>query len=382
MGATNQGSYARNFSTSLNSNSTSADSPKNSEEDEGEDGSTCNPLVKVLAPRLRSFAVLKITVKDDTIQQTASTKQEALLRAREQSEVFGKLSRTPHSEPDRIICTEPPPAKSPNVNYMPRQMAPLLVPWVRKCLKKGKDLSSDDARTHLDPYMFRDADMLDINCVRRAISEAKALADGAREEQAQLMQSLATAFGEVGHNVVVHSTTKAAQVNILLEKAKKEHTKEVENLPAGKRPRFKAPPALYKPVAHLKEDSNVLYGYDWLPEHGPRMIGSLRHIYSCDAAHMKNKFGGTVFSTWGVDAPDQLVCLGLSLYYDTESEDTWTRHISALKAQYPGMDADDAALLLMAIRDLQNRSWNCSNMHRSFYAAAPHSCSFLFVRWV
>lgn len=81
-------------------------------------------------------------------------------------------------------------------------MAPFLVPCVCKCLRKGNDLSSDDACTHLDPFMFWDADMLDVNFVRQAISEAKTLVDGAQEKQAQLMQSLATAFGKVGKYVI------------------------------------------------------------------------------------------------------------------------------------------------------------------------------------
>jgi hypothetical protein len=70
------------------------------------------------------------------------------------------------------------------------------------------------------------------------------------------------------------------------------------------------------------------------------LVSSLKTVFSCDAAHMKGKLGGTAFGTWGQDANKNIVCVALSMFFDNKGFDTWSSHIGIVKNWFPVLDND------------------------------------------
>ena len=54
-------------------------------------------------------------------------------------------------------------------------------------------------------------------------------------------------------------------------------------------------------------------------------------MYNTDGANLWTALNGTLFGFWGIDTNDQMIRLAITLYYDTEYYNTWTRFMIFVK---------------------------------------------------
>lgn len=346
-----------------------------------------DPLMAVPMPRPKAEARLYYQ-QNDAGEEEATSRREVSLRVAEYNECHGKFckqtysrasgvhyccihgpdnctyrhhwkpcikSSNPSSVPHKVnkfvphSCSAPPPkgkTKSINTtNYSAKQVAPVLLPWVRERLNSGKDLPSLDAKCFLAQYMFISPDAKDENWIRNALYEACRMGFGINAEQGPMMVAVKAALEDSGHKVTLYDTTVEEQKKILLENSKKEHEREQKEKKTKEKTKYVEPKNLYDPVKDVPSDAKVLYGYDYLPGYGPHMFPHMKTVFATDGAHMKTELGGTVFSLWGVDANDELVCLALSVYFDNEAERTWGNFLRAIRQHYPGFDTDDLVVI-------------------------------------
>jgi hypothetical protein len=89
------------------------------------------------------------------------------------------------------------------------------------------------------------------------------------------------------------------------------------------------------------EDNDMfLYGYDIIFKHARPMASKLKTVFLADGTHLKGQH-----TMWGQDANKHVICMGLSVYFDNESSNTWYRFLHALKMNIPSMDGKDKVVI-------------------------------------
>eukprot|EP00978_Attheya_sp_CCMP212_P047762 scaffold426750_cov71-Attheya_sp.AAC.1 len=232
-----------------------------------------------------------------------------------------------------------------SMNYLHKDIIPLVLPSYIKCRKSGKTISSDNIRDILKPYVF-DSGSISPRMCTKIRNEAEDASFGNIASQGQLMDKVVAECLSKGHSCVTHHVTKARQQEILLANRKAEHNSAMKNVLKANKIKF---PGLSEGdkdlMSSLRHDDKILYGWDFSPRWAKLIFPKLRKLYYADGAHMKTALHGTLFGLWGIDANDQLVCLALSLYYDNEGEDTWNRFLRFVKNVYPQFDNSEATII-------------------------------------
>ena len=179
----------------------------------------------------------------------------------------------------------------------------------------------------------------------RAITAARNDTTGTVYNQAALIMCIKQALEANGHELsVLEMTTKEGQRKVIAEMDKKNHNKQKKwgkLLTKGDVGYdYVESPDLFKDLDRHPSGTKFLYGYTLRLKHMKELVGCLKTVFSCDAAHMKGSPGGTAFGAWGQDANKNIVCVALSVFFDNEGFDTWSAHLGQVKNWFPGLDID------------------------------------------
>ena len=82
----------------------------------------------------------------------------------------------------------------------------------------------------------------------------------------------------------------------------------------------------------------IFYGWDLSIKWSKNMFHKIRKLYTTDGAHMQNYSHGTLFGFWGIYTNAKMAFLTMELYYDSDSEKTWTTSISFSNYIFPKTD--------------------------------------------
>ena len=235
-------------------------------------------------------------------------------------------------------CTKIPGQKQKMTNYPAKVLSKCISDLVKTFPKSNKYKST---RAILNMYTYACSDTLKDhyieNCYHFA-EEQVGLRCNLKQmnEEIGYIEAMQKAARDVGHKMNIHTTTIAKQREIIIKKAKKEHSEKNKELSKESRNKFKVEDDIFDCLKHLNENDKILYGYTFVPEHGKRMIQTLKTVYASDGAHMKwpGDWKGTVFGTWGQDANNQMVLVGVTVLFDNESSDTWEIHLLEMKNEY------------------------------------------------
>ena len=170
--------------------------------------------------------------------------------------------------------------------------------------------------------------------VGRAITAAWKDTTGTVNDQAALIMCMKQALEADGHELCMLEMTKEGQQNLITDKDKQDHMKQRKRYQLTKGDEgydYVEPPDLFAALEKHPSRTRFLYGYTLRLKHMSELVSSLKTVFSCDAAHMKGKLGGTAFGTWGQDANKNIVCVALSMFFDNEGFDTWSAHIGKVK---------------------------------------------------
>ena len=241
-------------------------------------------------------------------------------------------------------CTYNPKSRQRQCNFLSYELAPVLYHQVRKNLK----VSSATSHAILYPDFL--ANPPSDTFVRRCRDQVVTDIIGNVEEQGSMLLCVKKYLESKGHKLNVLECNKSYMRNIIIEKAKKDHAirRKNEKLKKGDIGwDFHLDPNLFSKLDKdfPDEDTKFIYGYDLVTASGIKLAPKLLEVKSSDAAHLRGPYPGTVFGTWGTDSNFHIVCLSLSVYYDNECKETWTRHLTNLRNEIPCIDNNKSIII-------------------------------------